>query len=103
MNHLQLAHYYVNNKKEFLGEEGHLKLLVGLKKHMTTINDNCKIVGIDVGSCVGDYIQNLNDICMEENKIILCFEPNPINILVLEPKINQDKKAQNRNILTNKI
>ena len=88
---LGLANYYVNNKDEFMGEAGHEKLLVGLKKYITKINDdNNKIVGIDVGCCIGDYIPHLNDICMEQNKKILCFEPNPVNILALEPKINQD-------------
>lgn len=92
MNSKYLADYYVNNKYEFFGEDGHEKLLVGLKKHITNIDDtNCKIVGIDVGCCLGDYINNLNDICMEENKIILCFEPNPVNILALEPKIKNSK------------
>ena len=91
MNSLQLANYYVNNKYEFMGEEGHEKLLVGLKKYIKNMNDNTnKIVGIDVGSCIGDYIQHINDICIEKNKKILCFEPNPVNILVLEQKINQD-------------
>jgi FkbM family methyltransferase len=86
-----LVNYYVTNKNEFIGEDGHEKLLVGLKKYITNINDtNCKIVGIDVGCCIGDYIPNINAICMEQNKKILCFEPNPVNILALEPKINQD-------------
>jgi hypothetical protein len=83
-----LVNYYVTNKNEFIGEDGHEKLLVGLKKYITNINDtNCKIVGIDVGCCIGDYIPNINAICMEQNKKILCFEPNPVNILALEPKI----------------
>ena len=86
-----IANYYVRNRHEFRGEDGHKKLLVGLKKYITNINDtDCKIVGIDVGCCVGDYIPNINDICMEQNKKILCFEPNPVNILALEPKINKD-------------
>ena len=76
-----LVNYYVTNKNEFVGEDGHEKLLVGLKKYITNINDtNCKIVGIDVGCCIGDYIPNINAICMEQNKKILCFEPNPVNI-----------------------
>ena len=65
-----------------MGEDEHEKLLVGLKKYITNINDaNYIIVGIDVGSCVGDYIPNLNVICMEKNKKILYFEPNPVNII----------------------
>ena len=93
MHRLDLANYYVNNKHEFMGEHGHEKLVVGLKKYITPI-DNCKIVGIDVGCCIGDYISTINSICMEQNKTILCFEPNPVNILALEPKINQDKNLK---------
>ena len=89
MNTSQLAKYYVDNHTEFNGENGHKKLLVGLKKYVKKYDDNCKIVGIDVGCCVGDYIQHMKDICKEENSIIFCFEPNPVNILVLEPIINQ--------------
>ena len=90
-----LARYYFKNKHEFAGEDGHEKLLVGLKKHIKPINNtNCKIVGIDVGCCIGDYIPNINDICMEQNKKILCFEPNPLNILALEPKINENSNLK---------
>jgi FkbM family methyltransferase len=82
MNSFYLANYYVRNKHEFYGEDGHEKLLVGLKKYTTNIDDtNCKVVGIDVGCCVGNYIPNIKAICGEQNKTILCFEPN----------LNQDK------------
>jgi FkbM family methyltransferase len=95
MNTLELAKYYINNKNEFHGESGHEKLLVGLKKYIEKINDDTdKIIGIDVGSCIGNYINHLNDICTEQNKKILCFEPNPVNILALEPKINEDKNLK---------
>jgi len=90
MEPLELADYYVTNKNEFYGEDGHEKLLVGLKKHLSPINDISKIVGIDVGCCVGSYIHHINEICNETNKKILCFEPNPVNIKELEPKINSD-------------
>ncbi len=95
MNTLELANYYVNNRNEFMGENGHEKLLVGLKKYITDI-DGCTdtVVGIDVGCCVGDYIEHLNVICNEKNKKILCFEPNPVNIAALEPKINKDKNLK---------
>lgn len=90
MNKLDLANYYIKNKQEFKGEGGHEKLLVGLKKYVTNINDtHCKIVGIDVGCCIGNYIPNMDAICMEENKMVLCFEPNPMNILMLEQTLNQ--------------
>ena len=95
MNTLELSNYYIINKNEFIGKYGHEKLLVGLKKYIAPIDDtNVKIIGIDVGCCIGDYISNLNTICMEQNKKILCFEPNPVNILALEPKINQDNNLK---------
>ena len=86
-----LVNYYVKNKNEFIGEDGHEKLLVGLKKYITNVDDtDCKIIGIDVGCCIGNYIPNINAICTEQNRKILCFEPNPVNILALEPIINRD-------------
>jgi FkbM family methyltransferase len=95
MNTAKLVRYYVENKDEFMAEAGHEKLLVGLKKYITTIDDtHCKIVGIDVGCCVGDYIPNIHELCMEKNKKILCFEPNPANIVTLEPIINQDSNLK---------
>ena len=90
MNSLELACYYVSNKNEFYGEDGHEKLLVGLKKYVKTIDNTSKIIGIDVGSCVGDYIHHIREICNETNKKILCFEPNPVNSIELESKINKD-------------
>jgi len=95
MDSLSLAKYYYYYRNEFQGEAGHEKLLVGLKKYIENIdNTNYQIVGIDVGSCIGDYIPTMNAICMEQNKKILCFEPNPVNILALEPKIDRDNNLK---------
>lgn len=95
MNSLELSNYYLNHQQEFMGEAGHEKLLVGLKKHITTIQDtDMKIIGLDVGSCVGDYISHIKEICKEENKKILCFEPNPVNIDLLQQKIHHDENIQ---------
>ena len=88
MNNIELADYYIKNRDEFIMEFGHDKLLIGLKNHIATINkENTKIIGIDVGCCIGDYIENLEIICNEPNSDILCFEPNPINIVQIENKI----------------
>jgi len=90
-----LLNYYIQNRNEFYGEDGHKKLLIDLKNYVSNIDDtNCKIIGMDVGCCVGKYISNINKICFEKNKKILCFEPNPKNILELEPKINKDKNLK---------
>ncbi len=95
MNKEYLVNYYINNKNEFFGEDGHNKLLIGLKKYVLPINDNGKIiVGIDVGSCIGDYIKNIEEICTENKKEILCFEPNPINNNELEKKISGNKNIK---------
>jgi FkbM family methyltransferase len=86
----ELATYYLNNKIEFMEEAGHEKLLIELKTHINPILTvkNTKIIGIDVGCCVGDYIKNIDEICVEKDREILCFEPNPINITKLEPIVN---------------
>lgn len=95
MNALDLKNYYLSNREEFGQEFGHEKLLVGLKQYIEEIKDvNKKIVCIDVGCCIGDYIPHLHELCKEDNMEILCFEPNPVNILQLEPKIIQDKKIK---------
>lgn len=77
-----------------MGEAGHDKLLVGLKKFILPIEENIKVIGIDVGACVGDYIQNINDICVENNSEIYVFEPNPVNIIELEDKIQNNTKIK---------
>jgi len=87
MNRDELVGYYLNNRNEFMAEDGHEKLLVGLKKFMKPIETEDKIVGIDVGCCVGEYIKHIYELCMEQNKDILCFEPNPINNSILEQRI----------------
>jgi len=80
MNREELGNYYKRNHTEFLGEDGHEKLLVGLKKY---ISDNAETtVGIDVGCNVGGYLHHIRDIC--KNSKILAFEPNPANITALE-------------------
>lgn len=95
MNTNILSKYYLDHIEEFKGEDGHNKLLIGLKKNVKYINDeNLKVIGIDVGSCIGDYIQNIDEICFERNKKILCFEPNPVNINTLETKINENKNIK---------
>ncbi len=85
------AQYYLNNNREFFGEDGHYKLLDGLKQFVKPQIDeqNKHIIGLDVGCCIGDYINNIKDVCKEYDKI-LTFEPNPVNLDVLLPKINSE-------------
>lgn len=83
----ELATYYIHHRDEFMAEDGHEKLLVGLRRFIEPVNTSKKIIALDVGSCIGDYIPNLETLCPEANKDILVFEPNPVNIAALEPKI----------------
>jgi glycosyl transferase family 25 len=92
-NDLSLCTYYINHKDEFYGEDGHKMLLSGLKQLIQPITDT-KVIGIDVGSCVGNYIENLEYICSEKDSSILCFEPNPLNIETLESKIRHKKHVK---------
>lgn len=94
MNALELSKYYLENRHEFFEEHGHNKLLVGLKQYMKRIDTTKTIVGLDVGCCLGDYIPNIQQICMEQNTKILCFEPNPVNITILESKIQNQSNIK---------
>ena len=85
-----LKKYYLNNINEFKGEDGHIKLLSILKKTIYPINTNKKIIGIDVGSCVGNYIHNIKNICTEIHSEIICVEPNPINMKTIKEKFSKD-------------
>jgi FkbM family methyltransferase len=89
MNSQELGVYYKENYREFEGENGHEKLLVGLKKGIEPIETTKTILMIDVGSCVGSYIHHLEEMSPESNKEILAFEPNPINYAILKEKTNQ--------------
>jgi hypothetical protein len=76
---------YLDNKGEFSGETHHAKLLIGLKKFAEPVEG--LVVGIDVGACIGGYLKNIEEMCSEPERQILCFEPNPQNIKVLENNI----------------
>jgi FkbM family methyltransferase len=89
MNKDHLGDYYIHHQVEFLGEAGHQKLLDGLKRHIPKEPDTSKIVAIDVGACVGNYVENLFGICKEPDTRILCFEPNPTNLLALEMNVRK--------------
>lgn len=90
-----LVAYYLANQHEFFGETGHEKLLTGLKMHIAPCPDDGRtILGIDVGCCIGDYLPHLRDICTEENRMIYCFEPNPVNIVTLQPRVNEDSRCK---------
>lgn len=79
---LTAGQYYREYFTEFHGDEGHDKLIEGLKKFVQVNEDEKgkKIFGIDVGTCIGKYLPNYKEVCKNENLNIIAFEPNPVNI-----------------------
>lgn len=88
-----LIYYYINVSIDFYGECGHHKLLSGLKKFIKPIKDK-KVIGIDVGACIGNYLPHFKEICNEENKDLLFFEPNPLNLQELNLLVNNEKNCK---------
>jgi hypothetical protein len=86
MNPIDCVNYYLSNKTEFCGENGHT-VLVNIIKNKIPHTNNSNVIGIDIGACIGNYIKNIRDICTEDNSIILAFEPNPLNLPLLENNI----------------
>lgn len=86
----QWGEYYYQHRNEFFAEEGHEKLLVGLKQFVKKCDDSKLVVGIDVGSCIGNYVHHIQEICCEPNKRILCIEPNPVNLEILHKTISNE-------------
>ena len=90
MNSIELGNYYLQHRDEFYGEAAHEKLLSVIKQNTEVLSDDVQIVGIDAGACVGNYIHHIKDICTEKDAKILCFEPNPMNIIKLSSAIKYD-------------
>tara|TARA_B000000477_G_C6089256_1_gene226880 strand:+ start:82 stop:879 length:798 start_codon:yes stop_codon:yes gene_type:complete len=84
------AEYYINNRNEFMTGNIDYNLIKCLINNVELI-ENKNVIAIDVGSCLGEYIENIDKLCIENNKNILCFEPNPLNIDLLK------NKFENRN------
>lgn len=89
-----LVKYYLEHKSEFFTDRPHSRLLDRLKKLIKKYDTDKTIVGIDVGCNLGAYIRHLKKFCKEPNSKILCFEPNPVNIPVIEKKIKSEKNIK---------
>jgi len=83
--------YFITNKNTFTGEEGHQQLLNYLIPFINkNIQKNNELnVFIDVGSCIGEYTNNILKMAEKiDNYIIYSFEPNLINFNILSKNIN---------------
>lgn len=94
MNKEELGLYYKEHRQEFVGTAGHQKLLEGLKQFVQPMDTSARIVGLDVGCCIGKYIPNIRSICSEPTATILCFEPNPVNLAKLETEVPWDSQLK---------
>lgn len=78
--------YYIMNRSEFGGEDGHHKLVEHLQKYIPALHK--KTLGLDVGANVGDELTTLDTLFTEEGRKLIAFEPNPLNIPLLKEKAN---------------
>ncbi len=79
--------YYLANKDEFRGEEGHKLLLQKLRGLFPTFGK--KTLAIDVGANKGGEWEGMREILKEQGSRILAFEPNPVNLAGLQEKAKQ--------------
>lgn len=93
-NKLYYENYFIANKNSFLGEMGHQKLLRCLiplinTNMLSNTNNEVLNIFIDVGSCIGEYTDNLLQMTKTiDNYIIYSFEPNILNFNVLSKNVN---------------
>ncbi len=74
--------YYIMNRSEFGGEDGHLRLVEELQKVIPTLHKNT--LGLDVGANIGNELSVLHNLCREPGRKLLAFEPNPLNLPLLK-------------------
>jgi FkbM family methyltransferase len=86
--------YYIMNRSEFGGEDGHHKLVAELQRYIPTLHK--KTLGLDVGANVGNELGVLDTLCKEQGRKLIAFEPNPLNIPLLKESITkfQDVEIQ---------
>jgi len=61
------------------------KLKIAIDQSSKIDEPDKNILGIDVGGCIGEFVLEIESICSN----VLCFEPNPTNLDILKPKIEE--------------
>jgi FkbM family methyltransferase len=84
--------YYIMNRSEFGGEEGHYRLVKELQTYIPTLHK--KVLGLDVGANVGNELGSLASLCQEQGSKLIAFEPNPLNVPLLRETITKFPNAE---------
>jgi FkbM family methyltransferase len=84
-SHTEPVTYYLDNRGEFGGEEGHEELVKRLEGIIPLRSTS--VIAIDVGGNIGGEMETIDKLCPEE-KTVLVIEPNPVNITELHGKFD---------------
>ena len=76
----EVTHYYMGERDDFFGNVPLEHLMEALSPRITVRTDNRLVLGVDVGCCVGGFIEHMSHVCPESNALILGVEPNPLNV-----------------------
>ncbi len=76
----EVTRYYLEERDDFFGNAPLEHLMEALSPRITPRTDKRFVLAVDVGCCVGGFIERLLSVCPESNGIILGVEPNPLNV-----------------------
>ena len=76
----EVTRYYLEERDDFLGNAPLEHLMEALSQRITARTDKRFVLAVDVGCCVGGFIDRLSRVCPESNGLILGVESNPLNV-----------------------
>lgn len=76
----EITRYYLEERNDFFGNAPLEHLMEALSPRIAARTDNRFVLAVDVGCCVGGFIERMSRICPEPNALILGVEPNPLNV-----------------------
>ncbi len=79
----EVTRYYLEERDDFFGNAPLEHLMEALSPCITARTDKRFVLGVDIGCCVGGFIERLLRVCPEANALILGVEPNPLNVTQL--------------------
>lgn len=76
------AQYFLEHRHEYMGDSSRDKLIERLSLHIIPVSGNVQQLYADIGCCIGNMIPTMRSL-MDDNSVLVCFEPNPANISFL--------------------